>query len=102
MLRPAQVLLTVQMQLAESTTLNKVLDFELRHLTAQELPQLKVRNVWQPQPAAPWTEPVAMAPSSSGCCCCCCARQAEIERSAKLRSEIVNRLQDHEGKMSEV
>ena len=38
----AQVLLTVQMQLAESTTLNKVLDFELKHLTSQELPALKV------------------------------------------------------------
>ena len=39
-----QVLLTLQMQLAESTTLNKVLDFELRHLQGSELPRLKVKK----------------------------------------------------------
>ncbi len=39
------------MQLAESTTLNKVLDFEVRHLQSMEMPALKVGASAPPAPA---------------------------------------------------
>jgi hypothetical protein len=36
------VLLMLKMQLAEALEAEKIVDFELKHLTAQELPHLKV------------------------------------------------------------
>jgi hypothetical protein len=100
------------MQLAESTTLNKVLDFEVRHLQSMEMPALKVGATAPPAPAPTHThantrthavlpgwvcELVVVAPP----CLCCAALQAEIERSAKYRSDVVARLQDHETKISD-
>ena len=73
----AQVLLTVQMQLAESTTLNKVLDFEVKHLTSMEVPALKVclstLDSCKLSPKFQWVGASvslkARLPSTSSCAC---------------------------------
>jgi hypothetical protein len=50
-----KVLMTVDAELVEAKTMEKVVEFELKHLSTQELPQLKVS-----------------VPSASGMCLLCC------------------------------
>lgn len=41
-----KVLMTVDAELVEAKTMEKVVEFELKHLTTQELPQLKVKATY--------------------------------------------------------
>ncbi len=43
-----KVIMTVEAELVEALTAEKVVQYELRHLTTQELPKLKVRGLEWP------------------------------------------------------
>ena len=81
MARIDKVIMTVEAELVEAKTMEKVTEYELKHLLTQELPQLKVGRLNGFLPAAGY-----LSFWTCGSVCCACAQRPGLPRASPSRA----------------